>query len=139
MRSFFVGVPVVVLSLGVLSGVVGLACSDTVVNRVTTNPVPEEGGMELEDGAVVDQDGDIVTSDGAKASQVDVSTGTVNGFTSDRGPYVLAVPKTYATSKKYPLIVVIHDNGGNGAGMRSYHPLDTETGSDAIAPRAADA
>ena len=130
MRSFFVGVPVAI-SLAVVTVLGPLACSDTVVQRVTTNPEVPEGGMVLEDGAVVDQDGAIVT-DGAKPSQVDVTTGTVNGFTDGRNPYVLAVPKTYASTTKYPLIVVLHGDGGDGSGMRNYHPLDSETGSDAI-------
>jgi polyhydroxybutyrate depolymerase len=127
MRFFFVCVPVVAISLGVVAV---SACSDTVVQRVT-NPVPE-GGMQLEDGAVVDEDGAIVTPDGDKPSLVNVSTGTLDGFTADRGPYVIAVPKTYAATKKYPLVLVIHGDGGDGAGMRNYHTLDNETGEDAI-------
>jgi len=130
MRPFFFCVPAVASALCVLAVV---ACSDTVVQRVTTNPAVPEGGMELEDGAVVDSDGAIVTPDGAKPSLVDLSTGTVDGFTeASRGPYTIAVPKSYAASKKYPLILVVHGDGGDGAGMRSYHPLDNETGSDAI-------
>jgi polyhydroxybutyrate depolymerase len=133
MRSSFVcavwlSVSVSVVGFGLAVG----ACSDTVVQRVTTNPEVPEGGMVLDDGAVVDQDGAVV-SDGAKGSLVDLSTGTVNGFTeADRGPYTLAVPKNYDAARKYPLIVVIHGDGGDGAGMRNYHPLDDETGSDAI-------
>jgi polyhydroxybutyrate depolymerase len=129
MRSFFVCVPAVVISVGVLSV---FACSDTTVQRVNGTPVPE-GGMLLEDGAVVDEDGAIVTPDSSvKEPLVDVSTGTLTGFTTDRSPYVVAVPKSYAAAKKYPLILVVHGDGGDGAGMRSYHPLDGETGSDAI-------
>ena len=125
MRPFFVGAPAVAIALLVL------ACSDTVVQRVTTNPAVPEGGTVLEDGAVVDQDGALVT-DGAQGSQVDVSTGSLDAFKDGRASYVIAVPKTYASTKKYPLIVVIHGDGGDGASMRSYHPLDDETGSDAI-------
>jgi polyhydroxybutyrate depolymerase len=129
MRSFFVCAPAVAVSLFVLSVV---ACSDTVVQRVNGPDIPE-GGTQLDDGAVVDQDGAVVTPDGDKPSLVDLSTGTVNGFTeADRGPYTIAVPKNYAATKKYPLIVVIHGDGGDGASMRNYHPLDSETGSDAI-------
>jgi polyhydroxybutyrate depolymerase len=46
--------------------------------------------------------------------------------------YVLAVPKTYAASRSYPLILVIHGDGGDGASMRQYHTLDDATGPDAI-------
>jgi polyhydroxybutyrate depolymerase len=129
MRSFFVCVPAVLISLGVLSV---FACSDTVVQRVNGGPIPE-GGTQLEDGAIVDEDGAIVTPDSAKPDLVDVSTGTVSGFTeADRPDYVVAVPKNYAATKKYPLILVVHGDGGDGASMRSYHPLDGTTGSDAI-------
>lgn len=129
MRSFFVCVPAVAVSLCVLAAV---ACSDTVVQRVNGNPIPE-GGTQLEDGAVVDEDGAVVTPDAQKPELVDISTGTVNGFTeADRGPYTIAVPKDYAATKTYPLILVIHGDGGDGAGMRTYHPLDQATGSDAI-------
>lgn len=127
MRSFFVCVPAVAMVLAVF------ACSETVVHRVSGNPDVPEGGTQLEDGAIVDQDGAIVTPDSDKPALVDVSTGTVDGFTeAGRPSYVVAVPKSYAASKKYPLILVVHGDGGDGASMRNYHPLDGETGSDAI-------
>jgi polyhydroxybutyrate depolymerase len=130
MRSFFLCVPAVAVSLCVLAVV---ACSDTVVQRVNGNPDIPEGGTQLEDGAIVDEDGAVVTPDGAKPQLVDLSTGTVNGFTeADRGPYTIAVPKNYSAAKTYPLILVVHGDGGDGEGMRTYHPLDQETGSDAI-------
>jgi len=46
--------------------------------------------------------------------------------------YVQALPKTYDAAKSYPLVFVFHGDGGDGAGMRAYHPLDDVTGADAI-------
>lgn len=87
--------------------------------------------MVLEDGAIVGPDGEIIKPDADKPSLVNVTTGNLDGY-GVRPDYTLAVPKTYSASKKYPLVLVIHGDGGTGAGMRSIHRLDDTTGDDAI-------
>jgi polyhydroxybutyrate depolymerase len=107
------------------------ACSSNTVEKATNPDVPE-GGTQLDDGAIVGPDGDLVQPDTSKPSLVNVTTGDVTNFSSDRSSYVVAVPKSYAATRKYPLVLVVHGDGGDGAGMRAYHPLDSESGEDAI-------
>ena len=38
--------------------------------------------------------------------------------------FVLATPSTYAPDKTYPLVVVLHGDGGNGPSMRAAFPFD---------------
>lgn len=106
------------------------ACSSTTVESSSGNP-SLDGSIVDDDGSVVDQDGNVVPVDGAKGSLVDVSTAqvTVNGKSRS---YLIAVPKSYAAARSYPLILVIHGDGGDGPSMRQYHPLDAETGDAAI-------
>ncbi len=54
---------------------------------------------------------------------------TVNG--NARG-YTLAVPVTYDSSKKYPLVVSLHGDGGDGAGMQASTPYEVTSKQDAI-------
>ena len=124
MRSYF--------ALGIAAAASVLmvfACSDDPV--ANGNPNVPEGGTLTEDGAIVGPDGEVIEPAGPKPSLVDVTTGKLDGF-GERSDYTLAVPKTYAATKKYPLVLVLHGDGDDGARMRTYHPLDGETGSDAI-------
>jgi polyhydroxybutyrate depolymerase len=123
MRSYFaLGTAAAAMVLTVF------ACSDD--TPTSGNPSVPEGGMITEDGAVVGPDGELVT-EGPKPSLVDVTTGTLSGF-GERPDYTIAVPKTYADTKSYPLVLVMHGDGGDGAKMRGYHTLDGESGEDAI-------
>jgi polyhydroxybutyrate depolymerase len=125
MRSFFVCAPVAALVLAVF------ACSETVVQTVTHPEVPE-GGMQLEDGAIVGPDGDVVMPDAAtKPSKVDATTETVSVLGTTR-KYVLVVPKSYDAARKYPLIIALHGDGQDGAGFRSFLTWDDVAGDDAI-------
>lgn len=119
------------LALGLAGAMVVavFACSDDPV--ATANPDVPEGGRITEDGAIVGPDGDLVLPDRPKPSLVDVTMANIDGFGA-RADYAIAVPKTYVATRSYPLVLVIHGDGGNGVGMRGYHPLDDETGDDAI-------
>ena len=46
--------------------------------------------------------------------------------------YVLAVPVDYSPSKKYPLVISLHGDGGTGASMQKYFSFDAVTKRDAI-------
>lgn len=130
MRSFVVVVPVVAISLALLSGLLVLACSDASTPRATTNPEGGDGGVVLEDGAVVDPDGAVVT-DGTKPSKVNVTNESVTVMGQGRS-FVLAVPKTYDAARKYPLIVALHGDGQDGTSFRSFLTFDDVAGDDAI-------
>jgi polyhydroxybutyrate depolymerase len=103
-----------------------LACSSS------SNPGPAgtsgADGAGGDDGAVVDPDGNVVPADSGPAG-VTVTTEILAPSGRD---YLLVVPKTYVASRSYPLILVIHGDGGTGSTMRQYHPLDDTTGDAAI-------
>lgn len=63
--------------------------------------------------------------------KVDVTTETVQVGASAR-TFVLAAPKPYDPGKAYPLVMVFHGDGGNGAGMRGGYRFDDVSGSDAF-------
>lgn len=46
--------------------------------------------------------------------------------------YVLAVPRDIVPGKKYPLVLVMHGDGGDGVSMRAGMPMDSVTAEDAI-------
>jgi polyhydroxybutyrate depolymerase len=123
------------LSLSVLGAaaaiVTAIACSSSSDDGGGTHPPIPEGGMLLDDGAVVGPDGEVITPDATRPSVVNVTTANIDGFGA-RPDYTLAVPKTYDGGKKYPLILVFHGDGGTGAGMRAAHTLDDTTGDAAI-------
>jgi polyhydroxybutyrate depolymerase len=130
MRPYLACAPAVAMVLTVF------ACTETTVQVVKLDPEVAEGGTVTEDGAVVGPDGEVIdppdTSIPPKPSLVNVKSESLTGFTDQRGAHTIAVPKNYAATKQYPLVLVIHGDGGDGAGMRAYHPLDDATGSDAI-------
>lgn len=72
-----------------------------------------------------------VSADAPPPSKVDVTTETLTVDGSPR-EYVLAVPKTYAANKSYPLVLVFHGDNGYAAPMRAYHPVDDLSGDAAI-------
>lgn len=46
--------------------------------------------------------------------------------------FVLVVPETYAATKKYPLVLAFHGDGGTGASFRAYYKFETYSGEDAL-------
>lgn len=46
--------------------------------------------------------------------------------------YVLATPRTYAASKSYPLVLVLHGDNGDGPTMRALEPFDEISGDEAV-------
>lgn len=108
------------------------ACSSTTVQKVNAQPVPE-GGMQLDDGAVVDMDGNVIEQPdtSVKPSKVNATDETVTVLGTSR-TYELAVPKTYDASRKYPLIIALHGDGQDGPSFRAFLNFDDLAGDDAI-------
>jgi poly(3-hydroxybutyrate) depolymerase len=129
MRLKFVCAAAVATTAAVL-GV--FACSTTTVQKVSGTPVPE-GGMQLDDGAVVDMDGNVVQQPdtSTKPSKVNATDETVTVLGTSR-TYQLAVPKTYDAARKYPLIVALHGDGQDGPSFRAFLNFDDLAGDDAI-------
>ncbi|AKV00788.1 Esterase lipoprotein LpqC [Labilithrix luteola] len=63
--------------------------------------------------------------------KVDVTTETITIDGTVR-EYVLAVPKSYDATRAYPLVLVLHGDGGTGPTMRALHTVDDVSGDDAI-------
>jgi len=111
-----------------------IACSSTTVVQGSSSgqlgDASTDGGPGSDDGATAD--GSVEPpADGKAPSKVNVTTENVVIDAKMRS-YVLAVPKSYSAAKTYPLVLVFHGDGGDGAGMRDYHTLDDVTGDDAI-------
>jgi polyhydroxybutyrate depolymerase len=113
------------------------ACSSSGGGNGTRPNGPPDSSTpsELDSGeadAAIDPKGDATTGvDNAPPPKVDVTVETITVGGRARS-YVLAVPKTYSPQTKYPLIVALHGDGGDGATMRALFRLDDETGDDAI-------
>lgn len=110
-----------------------VACSSTTVKVSNSQPVPE-GGMQLDDGAVVDMDGNVVAPGDTsmpKPSKVTATDETITVLGTSR-TYQLVVPKTYDAARKYPLIIALHGDGQDGPGFRSVLTWDDVAGDDAI-------
>ena len=121
--SFLACAPAVAMVLVVF------ACSS---DKVVSNPAVPEGGMQLEDGAIVGPDGEVIMPDGSvKPSKVKATDETVSVLGTTR-QYVLAVPKTYDAARKYPLIIALHGDGQDGASFRAFLQFDDLAGDDAI-------
>lgn len=67
----------------------------------------------------------------APPPKVDVTTETVQVGASAR-TFVLASPKGYDPARTYPLVLVFHGDGGNGAGMRAAYRFDDHSAADAF-------
>jgi polyhydroxybutyrate depolymerase len=109
------------------------ACSSTTVQKVSGGPVIPDGGMQLDDGAVVDMDGNVVEQPDTsmKPSKVTATDETVTVLGEPRA-YQLVVPKTYDAARKYPLIIALHGDGQDGPNFRSVLTWDDVAGDDAI-------
>jgi polyhydroxybutyrate depolymerase len=101
---------------------------------------PEDAGPPEDDAAtpppptdsgVVDSGPPVVncgTANPAKGFIASVSV-TVGGVART---YALTVPASYVSTKRYPLVVGFHGDGGNGAGYRSAFPIEAQAGANAI-------
>lgn len=125
------------LALGSASVVVlvAFACSDTTVVAGSSGAPPEA------DGAVItEDDAEAFEADGAvkpkpdtspKPSKVNVTVESVAVLGNPR-EYALAVPKTYAAARKYPLIIALHGDGQNGPGFVKFLDFESVNGDDVI-------
>jgi poly(3-hydroxybutyrate) depolymerase len=129
MRLKFVCAGAVAITAAVFSV---FACSSSTVPNANPRAVPE-GGMQLDDGAVVDMDGNVVDQPdtSTKPSKVNATDETVSVLGTSR-TYQLAVPKTYDAARKYPLIVALHGDGQDGPSFRAFLNFDDLAGDDAI-------
>lgn len=109
---------------------VAVACGST--SRPGSTPPDLDGGTD--DGSVT-PDGTVgpdgaVTPDGATASVVVTDENiTVSG---KKREFVLALPGDYDSSRAYPLVLVLHGDGGDGPGMRKFFTFDAASGNEAI-------
>ncbi len=83
------------------------------------------------DSGVVDSGPPVVncgTANPAKGFITSVSV-TVGGVART---YSLTVPTGYVSTRRYPLVVGFHGDGGNGAGYRASFPIEAQAGANAI-------
>lgn len=105
------------------------ACSDASSGVTTDEPDASpaaDGAPSPSPDATPDVD-----ADAPPVSKVDTTTEPITALGESR-TYELAVPKSYDASRAYPLVLVIHGDGGDGPSMHRAHPLDDVSGDDAI-------
>ncbi|MBX3189997.1 MAG: dienelactone hydrolase family protein [Labilithrix sp.] len=118
--------------LAVLVAVTAAACSSEPASEGAPDGGPNpDGDAARGDGPALPGDDASAPADGEAPSKVDVTNETVDVDGRPRD-YVLAVPKTYAASRSYPLVIAFHGDGFNGPSFRNYFRIDNETGDDAI-------
>jgi polyhydroxybutyrate depolymerase len=95
-------------------------------------PLGSDGGPGVtEGGSSTDAAGGGVKDAAASADTYNVTSEKISVSGSNR-TYTLSVPKNYDASKSYPVVLVFHGDGGNGAGLRSYFFFEAASGTDAI-------
>ena len=83
------------------------------------------------DAGVVDAGPPVVTCGTANPAKGFIASVSVNVGGVAR-TYALTVPASYVSTKRYPLVVGFHGDGGNGAGYRSAFPIEAQAGANAI-------
>jgi polyhydroxybutyrate depolymerase len=92
----------------------------------TTNDAPTSPGPAgVETSTAAKNEGD------QGAGGMTVTTESVNVLGNPR-PYLLVVPATYAGNSAYPLVLVLHGDGGDGASMHDSFPFEAVSGQKAI-------
>lgn len=116
------------------------ACSDSSDGTSPSTNVTRDGGdgdgstgpTSPDDAATgPGQDVDAEPDAEQPVPKVDVTNETITVDAVSRD-YVLAVPKNYDATRAYPLVLVLHGDGGDGASMRDLHRVDDVSGEDAI-------
>lgn len=99
-----------------------LACGSSDAGSSGSTPKSDSGTEPSSDGDA----GPAPNPDIVKTTHETLS---VNGTTHG---YTLAVPTSYDASKKYPLVFVLHGDGGDGAQMQGAVPFEVTSKQDAI-------
>ncbi len=71
------------------------------------------------------------SSSGAVPSIVNVTNESIDVDGLKRG-YTLVVPKNYDAAKKYPLVLELHGNGGDGSSFHEGYPMEQASKDEAI-------
>lgn len=116
-----------------------VACSDA---GPRPEPASVGGDRVTRETAAPTRDGDASgmpaegdTEDGAGGTDAAPATFATNeSIVVDGAPrsFVLAVPQSYSPSRSYPLVLVLHGDGGDGPSIRAALSFDEASGADAI-------
>lgn len=128
-------------SVFVVSSVVALALACTSTSEQPPSNADSGGGSTSDGGGTGGGGGtkdggtleDAATGDDAAPPEptVTVTNETIMSGGQSR-EYTLVVPKTYDASKKYPLVLVLHGDGGDGPSFHAYDPYETASGQEAL-------
>lgn len=99
-----------------------------------TSPAPGAGSIPGAPGAPSggSNGGDSTTPPAPPPPPKVVVTNETLAVGDKNRDFVLAVPRDIVPAKKYPIVVVMHGDGGDGVSMRAGMPMDSVTGEDAI-------
>lgn len=127
MRLLFRGIT---LALGL--GFCHLACGGDDDGGNVTQP-SDDGGATTDTGNPSNPDNPVPDA-AVDTSPPPIATVTTESIDVDgtTRTYVLAVPRTFDASKTYPLILELHGDGEDGAGMQNRFPFENASDQEAI-------
>jgi polyhydroxybutyrate depolymerase len=96
------------------------------------NPSGTDGGGGADDASSSDANDATTTSDSSMPQDLWTVTSETVSVNGTNRTYTLSVPKNYDPGRTYPIVLVFHGDGGNGAGLRGYYFFEAASGTDAI-------
>jgi polyhydroxybutyrate depolymerase len=91
----------------------------------------DDGGGPNDEAGGGGNDATAATDSSMPQELWNVTLETVNVKGTNR-TYTLSVPKNYDAGRSYPVVLVFHGDGGDGAGLRGYYFFESASGTDAI-------
>ena len=120
-----------------IAGAASAGCGSDASDRPPAAASSSSGGADAEVGEPTGEedaaapDGASTSSSGGPTSIVTVTNESVMVDGTKR-TYTLVVPKSYDATKKYPLVLELHGNGGDGSSFHQFYPFETASKDAAI-------
>src|SRR4051794_8667443 len=123
---------VIVVAQCALAALPLVACkSNSGPNTTSTDPTPPASKPTTPRAPSSSGETSPVVSEGAAKATMIVTNESLDVAGKTRS-FVLAAPSTYTADNAYPLVLVLHGDGGNGVAIRAAIPFDDVSGQDAI-------
>jgi polyhydroxybutyrate depolymerase len=115
----------------------GEAPEEGAIDRQANSNAPSGSDRPLPDDARENGQETQTTPSPSSGTPIDPPAVRVTSETLDLGDggarsFVLAVPTTYTAARSYPLVVVLHGDGGTGEGIRAAYRIDDFSAANAL-------